>query len=208
MQYPHLIIIAGCNGAGKSTFSSSLVKNVTPFDYDKKFIEIYNQLRDSEFRDKIATNQVTEELNHLISSSFLEKKTICFETNLHVFPFTWINEAKSLGYKISMYFFSLKNIELAKKRVEIRTKNKGHYVNDSTIEFKWKEGYKNLNIHFSLFDHIIYLDNTKPYSPKVMFELEKDEKLDFKIYLYQPIIPKYIKHRLPSIFELLAKNDK
>ena len=203
MQHPHLIIIAGCNGAGKSTFSPYLVKEITPFDYDKKFAIIYNQLRDSEFREQIAIHLVTEELNQLISNSLLEKKTICFETNLHVFPFTWINEAKQLGYKISMYFFCLKNIELAKKRVEIRTKNNGHFVNDETIAYKWKEGYKNLNNYFSLFDKILIIDNSTLYKPKILFELEKVNDLNFKYFRYQPTIPKYIQNRLPAIFDIL-----
>lgn len=56
MQQPHLIIIAGCNGAGKSTYSPMLVDGVIPFDYDKKYLEIYQSLADSELREKIAIN--------------------------------------------------------------------------------------------------------------------------------------------------------
>ena len=37
---PDLIIIAGCNGAGKSTFASSfLPEGLTSFDYDRLFLE-------------------------------------------------------------------------------------------------------------------------------------------------------------------------
>ncbi|MCQ2960219.1 MAG: hypothetical protein MJ198_08540 [Bacteroidales bacterium] len=46
---PELTIIAGCNGAGKSTFAQSFLPgNETSFDYDRIFIEIYNSLPDSE----------------------------------------------------------------------------------------------------------------------------------------------------------------
>ena len=38
MQKPHLIIIAGCNGAGKSTYSQSFTDIIVPFDYDKQFL--------------------------------------------------------------------------------------------------------------------------------------------------------------------------
>jgi len=51
---PKFIIIAGCNGAGKSTYASSLLPfDVTSFDYDKLFLENYNSLSDSEFREKL-----------------------------------------------------------------------------------------------------------------------------------------------------------
>jgi predicted ABC-type ATPase len=54
---PDLIIIAGCNGAGKSTFSSSfLPEGLTSFDYDRLFLENYNSLSDSELREVFAKN--------------------------------------------------------------------------------------------------------------------------------------------------------
>ena len=87
MQHPDLIIIAGCNGAGKSSYSSTLVDGLVPFDYDKRFLEVYESLRDSEFREQFAVNQVTEELTNNIQKSFLQKKSFCFETNFHVYIF-------------------------------------------------------------------------------------------------------------------------
>lgn len=58
---PKLIIIAGCNGAEKSTFASSfLPEDLKSFDYDKLFIENYNALSDSEFREQFAKDKTTE----------------------------------------------------------------------------------------------------------------------------------------------------
>lgn len=52
---PELIIIAGCNGAGKSTFAPTFLPDeLTSFDYDKLFIKYYNELPDSELREKFA----------------------------------------------------------------------------------------------------------------------------------------------------------
>ncbi len=57
---PNLIIIAGCNGAGKSTFASSfLPEGLTSFDYDRVLIENYNSLPDSELREQLAKKQTT-----------------------------------------------------------------------------------------------------------------------------------------------------
>jgi predicted ABC-type ATPase len=42
---PDLIIIARCNGAGKSTFAPSfLSEGLTSFDYDRLYLENYNSL--------------------------------------------------------------------------------------------------------------------------------------------------------------------
>lgn len=54
MQQPHLIIIAGCNGAGKSTYSQTIVDPIIPFDYDKRFLEIESSLPDSELKEEFA----------------------------------------------------------------------------------------------------------------------------------------------------------
>jgi predicted ABC-type ATPase len=63
---PDLIIIAGCNGAGKSTFSSSfLPEGLTSFDYDRLFLENYNSLPDSELRETFARNQTTKDFESI-----------------------------------------------------------------------------------------------------------------------------------------------
>ena len=47
-----LIVIAGCNDAGKSTFASSfLPEGLTAFDYDKLYLENYNSLTESELQE-------------------------------------------------------------------------------------------------------------------------------------------------------------
>jgi hypothetical protein len=57
---PVLTIIAGCNGAGKSKFAPSfLPEGLFSFDYDKLFLENYNQLPDSELREEFARNKTT-----------------------------------------------------------------------------------------------------------------------------------------------------
>jgi predicted ABC-type ATPase len=44
---PDLTIIAGCNGAGKSTYASTFLPDgVTSFDYDKLYLDIYRNMHD------------------------------------------------------------------------------------------------------------------------------------------------------------------
>jgi hypothetical protein len=52
MSKPVLLIIAGCNGSGKSTFPKPLAPdNFTPFDYDYQFLRFYNSLIDSDLKE-------------------------------------------------------------------------------------------------------------------------------------------------------------
>jgi predicted ABC-type ATPase len=204
LQQPHLIIIAGCNGAGKSTYSNSIVEPIIPFDYDKRFLQIAETLPDSELKEEIARNKTTDELTTLIENAFQNKVSFCFETNLHIFPLNWIKKAKENGFVIDMHFFCLENVELAKKRVEIRAKNNGHFVEDDVINFKWKEGYKNLNLFFTEFDYISFIDNSNEKSiPQFMFELEKTEEENYKLTRFLDNLPEYIERRFPTIFQYL-----
>ena len=114
MQQPNLIIIAGCNGAGKSTYSESYVKGLIPFDFDKKFIENYSSLKDSELRDVIANNMTSEQYINSIESAFIAKESFCYETNFNNQPLIWATKAKKLGYRIELLFFCLDNIESIK----------------------------------------------------------------------------------------------
>ena len=205
MQRPHLIIVAGCNGAGKLTYSSSIVENVVPFDYDKRFIEIYQSMQDSELREQFALDKTTSEINHLVETAFVTDTSFCFETNLHDYPETWIKKAKDLNYIIDMYFFCLENIEMAKDRVAIRAKNKGHFVPENVINYKWKEGYKNVNHHFSDFDYIAFIDNSEELIPKILFEMNKVAIEEFAIYVFVNKLPAYIPIRFPDIFKLYHK---
>lgn len=204
MQKPHLIIIAGCNGAGKSTYSKSFVNDIIPFDFDKRFMENYATLIDSEFRETMANNITSEQFTNEIEVAFSENKSFCYETNFNNNPLVWAQKAKDFGYKVELLFFCLESIDLAKKRVQYRTENKGHFVADSTIFERWKDGYRNLNLHFLFFDYILLIDNSSENSgPLELFELEKSKENQFVLRQFCDELPEYSKRRFPTIFNLL-----
>lgn len=88
---PYLTIIAGCNGAGKSTFAPSFLSgSLISFDYDKLFLEYYNDLPDSEFREKIARNKATEAFEQVIEKTLNNKTDFCYETNFDAHPVYWL----------------------------------------------------------------------------------------------------------------------
>lgn len=205
MQQPRLIIIAGCNGSGKSTYSSSIVGNtIEPFDYDLRYSQYYKELPDSEFRENIAKTHITNELENLVKESFKNKTSFCFETNLMTIPFEWISQGKALNFKIEIYFFCLIDIQKAKERVLIRAKNNGHYVEDSIIEYKWKEGYKNINNHYHLVDRVVFLDNSNDEAiPVFLFELNKIAENKYEFIQYCEELPEYTQRRLPNIFNFV-----
>jgi predicted ABC-type ATPase len=196
-----LIVIAGCNGAGKSTFASSfLPEGLTSFDYDRLYLENYNSLPDSEFKEQFAKNQTTENFESSIEKALVNNTDFCYETNFDSNPIYWAKKFKENGYQINLIFFCLENQEIARHRIQVRTEFRGHFVDNKTIDLKWKAGYKNVNSHFRFFDNILFLDNsTQNEIYTNLLQIEKGE-----IVLMTDKIPDYFNHRLPDIYRLIT----
>lgn len=205
MQKPHLIIIAGCNGAGKSTYSKALVNSIIPFDYDKQFLKNYESLFDSDIRDVMASNLTINEFTEQIEYAFKTNQSFCYETNFHENPLFWAKKAKELGYQVDLIFFCLESIEIAEKRVLYRTNKKGHFVSNQTIKNRWKLGYKNVNLNYSFFDYVLFLDNSIDYSfPTELFEINKKDENEIELRKFVTDLPAYSKTRFPAIFDLIS----
>lgn len=197
---PDLILIAGCNGAGKSTFASSfLPEGLSSFDYDRLFLEYYRSLPDSELREKFARDKTTGDFESYIRRALSYKTSFCYETNFDAHPLHWPQEFKSKGYQINLIFFCLKNQEIARHRIQVRTEFKGFFVDNKTIDLKWKAGYKNVNLHFRFFDNILFVDNSRQND--VYTNILRIKKGETTLMLNH--IPDYFKHRLPDIYKLL-----
>lgn len=155
-------------------------------------------------RENFAKDLTDKQLEDLINETFAALLPFSFETNLHVFPHQLIERAQNLGYIVDVFFFCLDDVEIAKQRVEIRTKNNGHFVSNETIENKWKEGYKNLNLNFKLFDNLVFIDNSKENkTPQIIFEMNKVNPSEFSMTLIADSLPEYTARRFPSIFDLI-----
>jgi predicted ABC-type ATPase len=199
---PNLIIIAGCNGAGKSTFATSfLPEGLTSFDYDRLFLDNYNSLPDSELREEFAKNNTTKEFENAIERALANRTDFCYETNFDSHPIYWAEKFKQSGYQIDLIFFCIDNQEIARHRIQVRTEFKGHFVDNKTIDLKWKAGYKNLNLHYRFFDNVLFVDNSKKNDVYTnILQIEKR-----KIVLMTDNIPNYFNHRLPDIYGYLKE---
>jgi len=195
-----LIIIAGCNGAGKSIFAPSfLPEGLTSFDFDRLFLEFYNSMPDSELREEIAMKFANESFESAINKALLSNSDFCYETNFDAYPIYWVEKFKEKGFRTNLIFFCLENQEIAKHRVQVRTEFKGHFVDNKTIDLKWKTGYKNLNCYFQFFDNILFVDNSiqnEVYTN--ILQIENGE-----VFLMSEQIPAYFEHRLPDLFQFI-----
>jgi predicted ABC-type ATPase len=195
-----LIVIAGCNGSGKSTYSKILTPSgILPFDYDKCFLDIYISKPDSELRERISHNLAFQFLENSIDYAIKNNLDFCYETNFNSSPLHWPSIFINKGYEINMIYFCLHSTEEAKKRVLIRFENGGHFVPDNEVEERFYSGYFNLNKYFKEFNKIILLDSSAYNTvPSYIATLEKGKLKDLNFF------PDYIKPLLPNIALLIS----
>ncbi len=104
-----------------------------------------------------------------------ENENFAFETTLSTKSYkSKIFEAKKNGYRVSLLFFWLQNVELAKERVKTRVFEGGHNIEPEIIERRYTRGIKNLfDIYLPIVDGALIFDNSEG-----MHELLADKQID------------------------------
>jgi predicted ABC-type ATPase len=161
MAQPKLYIIAGCNGAGKTTASFTILPEILGC---KEFVnadEIAKGL--SPFQPEKVSFEAARIMLHRINALLSEKKNFAFETTLSTKCYKpKITEAKKLGYEVTLLFFWLQSIELAKERVKNRVSEGGHNIEPEIIERRYIRGIKNLfQIYLPMVDGALVFDNSE-----------------------------------------------
>ena len=204
MFNPNLLVIAGCNGSGKSTWSKDfLPTSINIFDADKCKKEIYDSFSfDFELREQMSWNKTYEIFKTRILKSIENKLDFAYETNFNYEPMHWANTFKESGFVTHLLFFSLKSIELAKERVLIRFQNGGHYVSDAEIASRYLDGFKNLNRCYHLFDHLMLMECSEDNAePKIFFHNYDEGKIKIETE-----IPSYFKTNCPDLTKFIQQN--
>ncbi len=200
MSKPSLLVIAGCNGSGKSSFSNVLTpENVIPFDYDYHYLKIYNSLMEFDLRDRMAHNSAWDLFNNSIEAAISSKNYFCYETNFNSSPLHWPNKFKEHGYEINMIYFCLESVDQAIERVTIRVENGGHHVPSKEIQKRFYDGYKNLNKYYPEFDNI-HLLNSSFYNEEPHYILS----ISNGVVINQSILPLFLADFVPDIYKLCS----
>lgn len=160
MADKNLYIIAGCNGAGKTTASFTILPDIIDC---KEFVnadEIAKGL--SPFQPEKVAFEAGRIMLNRIAELLEQNESFAFETTLSTRSYKQkIEEAKQKGFTITLLFFWLQNVELAKERVRTRVSEGGHNIEPGVIERRYIKGIKNLfDIYLSIVDGALIFDNS------------------------------------------------
>ena len=156
-----LYIIAGCNGAGKTTASFTILPEVLGC---KEFInadEIAKGL--SPFQPESVAMQAGRIMLARMDELLQKGETFAFETTLATKSYKQkIEWAQANGYEVTLLFFWLRNVTMAKERVAQRVAEGGHSIPTETIERRYHNGIANLfAIYMDMVDICYIFDNSE-----------------------------------------------
>lgn len=140
---PTIYVIAGCNGAGKTTFAMQfLARDATT----RRFLnadEIARGLSplDPASQALRAGRLLLEEFKSLVgkSESFAIESTLSGKTYVRL-----LNDAKLRGYEIEIHYLWLPNANQALARVKSRVQLGGHHIPDSDVQRRFVRSVENL----------------------------------------------------------------
>jgi predicted ABC-type ATPase len=159
---PNLYVISGCNGAGKTTASytvlpeildceefinaDEIARGLSPFNPDKAAIEA----------GRIMLSKIDEFINKKVDFAF--ETTLSSKSYLHT-----IKEANAHGYEVTLLFFWLDSVELAIERVKTRVAEGGHDIPEKVIRRRYYAGIKNLfDLYMPVCDYWMIANNSSP----------------------------------------------
>lgn len=157
---PNLYIIAGCNGAGKTTASFTVLPEMLNCDEFINADEIARGLSPLN-PDKAAIDAGRLMLTK-IDRLILNNKDFAFETTLATKSYSnTILRAKRNGYTVTLVFFWLDSVELAIERVKTRVIEGGHNIPEPVIIRRYFAGLSNLfSIYIPLCDYWMLFNNS------------------------------------------------
>ena len=158
---PNLYIIAGCNGAGKTTASFTVLPEILNC---KEFVnadEIAKGL--SPFQPEKAAFESGRIMLNRIHELMAEQVDFAFETTLSTRSYvSLVKKAQAAGYRVSLVFFWLDSVSTAKERVKHRVLQGGHNIPEDVIERRYSRGIQNLTrLYIPVVDYWVIFDNTE-----------------------------------------------
>ena len=183
-----LYIISGCNGAGKTTASytvlpeilgcreyvnaDEIAKGLSPFNPESVAIE--------------AGRLMLERIDYLMTAgvSFSIETTLATKSYVNL-----VRRAHKQGYNVKLLFFWLESPEMAKLRVADRVAKGGHNIPEDVIERRYYAGIRNLfNLFMNEVDYWAIFMNTKKPMTSIAVGGMAFEKHIIEVELYNKMV--------------------
>ena len=166
---PNVVIIAGANGAGKSTAAPYLLRDTLGVDEFVNADQIAAGL--SGFNPQGAAFEAGRIMLRRIHALSSERQDFAFETTLASRSFAPLIQRlrQASNYRCYLIYLWLDSPALARARVATRVAAGGHDVPWDVIQRRYRRGIENLKtLYRPLADNWRIYDNSRDHSPRLV----------------------------------------
>ena len=163
----NLYIISGCNGAGKTTASYTVLPEILDCREFVNADEIARGL--SPFNPASVAIEAGKLMLQRIDDLLRSNETFSIETTLATRSYVnLVKGAQEKGYRVCLLFFWLSRPELAMKRVAERVSKGGHDIPQDIIKRRYTAGINNLfKLFMPIVDYWAIFDNSETPRKKI-----------------------------------------
>ncbi len=169
---PKLFIVAGCNGAGKTTSSFVVMPEVL---HCKEFVNADSIAAGlSPFHPESVAIEAGRLMLRRISLLMEAKENFAFETTLSTRSYIQlIKKARAAGYHVTLCYFWLSSPQQAQNRVRSRVAKGGHHIPENMITRRYQRSVDNLaELYIPVVDKWVVYNNSGE-EPQLVAEGEK-----------------------------------
>src|ERR1700752_5010705 len=144
-QPPRLYVLAGINGAGKSSIGCSTIR-ASGADYFNPDEAARDLIAANPGLDQVKSNAAAwHEGRRLLERAIKERKDFAFETTLggSTMP-RLLTEAATQGFEVRIWYVGLASPDLHIERVRNRVRAGGHDIPESSVRRRWRHSRLNL----------------------------------------------------------------
>ena len=157
----NLYIISGCNGAGKTTASYTVLPDILDCREFVNADEIARGL--SPFNPESVSIEAGRLMLQRIEDLLTKDKTFSIETTLATKSYiNLVRRAQAKGYTVRLLFFWLNSPELALLRIAERVAKGGHNIPEPVVRRRYVAGIRNLiRLFMNEVDYWVIYDNSE-----------------------------------------------
>lgn len=177
-----MTVFAGTNGAGKSTLTEQLANRVGEIIDPDAIARTINP-KHPESVSPSAGREAIKRVRQCIQDG----KSFSIETTLAgKNAIRQMEQAKTAGFEINLYFVGLKNVEYHIQRVKMRVEQGGHDIPEEDIRRRYDRSIGNLPEAMKLADRSFVFDNTSKF--RLVLEVDKG-----RVQTISKDIPEWVK---------------
>ena len=157
---PRVLILAGSNGAGKTTAARNVLADTlrTMTFVNADMIATGLSAFEPETVAFAAGRIMLDRMHELAA----ERADFAFETTLSARTYApWLRRMQADGYRVMLFYVWLEDVELAIRRVAIRVSQGGHNIPEATIRQRYARSMANFHrLYGPLVDEWMVYDNS------------------------------------------------